>query len=268
MNLINNDVMYFKDVILDTLPANFNCLQSLDLSDSHIAQIGDGLVVNGDLIISNAPLEGLPARLVVTQDLIMLDHVLPIPLDALIGGKIIVPEGEINPAIPASHIIHCDDGTDVIYRYVTIVKHEDHRPDDYDYPEILYYPHINPAKLGAARYIENNVTYTLSCMSANDGIDKVNWKRAEVAGLYTLTGLDVDEPRSVAELSKIYQICTGACVSGIKTFIEIMKVDPASTYTLRELYHMVQHYHRDRSVSKKIFLEFFAPQCIEKKKEG
>ena len=100
MNLIDNDIMYFKDVILDTLPANFNCLQSLDLSDSHIVQIGDGLVVNGDLIIGNAPLEMLPARLVVTQDLIMLDHVLPVPLDTLIGGKIIVPEGikKINQA--------------------------------------------------------------------------------------------------------------------------------------------------------------------------
>ena len=96
-NLIENKVMYLKDIYLPSLPNNFKTEYSLDCNDSELTFLPDGLEVGGDLIIGNAYIEDLPEDLIVCGNLIMLYRTLLIPESAIIGGKIITKNGNIIP---------------------------------------------------------------------------------------------------------------------------------------------------------------------------
>lgn len=258
--LIKDGVMYLKNIFLSALPENFKTEHSLDCTDCDLTFLPDGLEVEGDLILGNAYIEELPNRLIVWGNVYMQERELLIPEDAVIGGKVFTPKLIFQPPAPKGHYIETDDGIGIIYRNVKILTQEDVIADDFYYPELRWYKNISPtAEYNAVSYTENGKTYTFSCGGAKDAKYKVDWHRAILKGINNYIDYDIDEPRTVAELKEIYQVCTGACETGIKRFFAEFNIDMNKKYTIREARRMVMHLPFPGGSAKKVFLEFFDP---------
>lgn len=266
---VQNGIMYLKNAFVPYLPENFKTEYSLDCTDSELTFLPNGLEVGGDLIIGNAYIEELPERLIVGGNINMIQKELPLPKDAIVGGKIITPFSEYIPPHPEGHYIKTDDGIEVLYRNVKILTQEDIIADDFYYPELRYYKNLNPSmNIAAVQYTENGQTYTFSCTGVKDAKSKVDWHRAKLKGIDKYESYDIDELRSVTELKSIYQTCTGACETGVKRFLEEFKIDMNKKYTIRELRRMVMHLPFPGGSSKMVFLEYFNPNKKDIKEEA
>lgn len=258
--LIQNGTMYLKNIMLPYLSENFKTEYSIDCTDSDLTFLPDGLEVGGDLIIGNAYIEELPKGLIVGGNIIMLEKELKLPQDAIVGGKVITPTNEYYPSFPVGHYIKTDDGFDIIYRKVRILTPEDIIADDFYYPELRYYKSLNPkTSISAVQYTENGQTYTFSCQGVKDAKSKVDWHRAKIKGIDQYKDYNIDELRTVAELKEIYQVCTGACESGVRRFLKEFNIDLEKKYTIRELRRMVMHLPFPGGSAKMVFLEYFNP---------
>lgn len=264
-NIIRDNTMYLEDVILSSLPENFKCRYSLDCNNSSITQLPNGLEVCGDLIIGNAYIEDLPSGLIVFGDIHMEEKDIPLPKDALVGGQVYDKNGVYTPVLHTDHYIKADDGKGIFYKKSETIISESDLPLDYYYPKILFYKNLNPKEnIHIVEYTENGITYRLSCDSLSDGVNKVNWNRAKINGIDRFKDYDIDEPRTVEELKQIYQVCTGACESGIVDFMQKYNIDKNKLYSIRQLRFMVMNMKITAGRSKSVFLEYFDP----KKKEA
>lgn len=267
--IVQDNIMYLKNIVLSSLPENFKTEYSLDCTDSDLTYLPDGLEVGGDLILGNSYIEELPARLIVGGNIIMKENELPLPKDVIVGGLVITPTIDYCPPYPEGHFIETDDGHKIIYRNVKILAQEDIITDDFYYPQLRYYKHLNPDEVyNAVQYTENGKTYTFSCTGVRDAKSKVDWHRAKLKGIDNYANYDIDEPRSVAELKEIYQVCTGACETGIKRFFEEFKIDMNKKYTIREVRRMVMHLPFPGGSSKMVFLEYFNPNKKNNKEKA
>lgn len=252
-SIFSNGTLSFKGVAISTLPTNFSTPYSLDLNDSLIETLPEGLFVRGDLIIGNAKIESLPNGLYIGKNLIMLDKELAIPNDIIIGGKIVTKNNIIEPPFQKEHMIITDDNKKVVFQNTRTIKAT--MINDYYFPEVIFYNGID-LKQNAVQFTEEGNTHTLFCENEHDGLRRINWKRAEVMGLYSFSNYDIDEYRTVDELEKIYFTCTGACKKGIESFKKDKNINKDSLYTIRQLGEMVKNYD-DGQLSKEVFLEFF-----------
>lgn len=265
-NLIENGVMYLKNIYLPSLPKNFKTEHSLDCSDADITFLPDGLEVGGDLIIGNSYIEELPENLIVYGSLIMLNKVLDIPNSAIIGENIITKNGKVIPNnTNKNHYVVTITGEKVLFKNSKILLRENFLPNDFYFPELIFYKNISANKKDAVSYLENGQEFVLACKGTKDALYQVQLHRAKMAGIDDYKDYDIDEPRTVKELTEIYQVCTGACESGVKRFYEEFNVDLNKKYTIREVRKMVLKVPFFAS-GKRIFLDFFDPE--KKNKES
>lgn len=253
--LVDNNVMSLKGVLLKELPENFRATGSLDLTGSLIEKLPDNTLIYDDLIIGDSKLEKLPSGLKIGGNLIMADKTLPIPADIVIGGNIINNGTIIEPPFKPDNMIFTTNNQRVSFRNKKIVYSENYITEDYFYPEVSYYFGINPNK-SAIEFTEDGKTYIFSCSSPREGFEKIDWQRAENFGIHKYQDYNVDEFRTVEELKEIYQTCTGACESGIVKFKKLLNIDDNSLYTIRQLGDMVSKLDWVRG-SVVIFFKFF-----------
>ena len=71
------------------------------------------------------------------------------------------------------------------------------------------------------------------CKTAREGISDIAFKKANDRGADQFKGLDIDAPRTVAELCTMYRIITGACRAGTEAFVASVR-DLKETYSIRE----------------------------------
>lgn len=267
--IVQDGVMYLKNIILFSLPDNFKTEYSLDCSDSDITCLPEGLEVGGNLILGNSRIEDLPARLVVGGDVIMKERELLLPKDAIVGGTVVTPNNCYTPPLPEGHYVITDTGITVIYKNVKFIVPEEVIEDDFYYPQLRYYKNINLDQIyNAVQYTEHGFTYTFSCTTMKDAKYQVDWHRGMLNGMGNYTFYNIDEPRPVSELIEIYEVCTGACRSGIDRFLKECNIDLNKMYTIREVRNMVLHLPFFGGTSKYIFLDFFAPESGRVKEEA
>jgi hypothetical protein len=269
VKIVKDGVMYLKNIFTNFLPDGFKTEYSLDCTDSDLTCLPDGLEVKGDLILGNAYIEDLPSNLTVGGNIIMLEKTLVVPSDAIIGGAIITSEGSFTPPLPEGHYIIADSGEVVIYSRMKKIAQENNVINDFYYPEVRFYKNIFPeGEFDAVQYTEDGNTYTLICKGIRDAKYQVDWHRAKRNGIDKYADYDIDEPRTVEELKEIYTTCTGACVSGINSFLTDMEIDVNKKYSIRETRKFVLHYAHARDKSKLVFLEYFDPSKKDIKEEA
>lgn len=262
--IVQDGVMYLKNILLKSLPENFKVDSSLDCTDCDLTYLPDGLEVKGDLILGNAYIDELPARLVIGGNLVMMERILAVPSDAIIGGVIVTSFGVSPPALPEGHHIHTDDGNIIIYNQIKILTQEEIVANDFYYPELKFFKNLYPdSTMHAVQYTENDKTYTFTCSGIKDAKLKVDWNRAKLNGIYNYDNYNINEPRTVLELKKIYQVCTGACETGVQRFLKEFNIDMEKLYTIRELRRMVMRLPFPGGSSKMVFLEYFNPQYFD-----
>ena len=259
--ILNDNTLYLKDIIINSLPEGFSTSHSLDCSNSTLTSLPIGLEVGGDLILTESKITALPARLVVGNNVITDANSIFIPSDALIGGKITTAGGQQIPPFQFKHWIESDDGVGIYYKKTVMVMREDIILDDFYYPEVVFYQNICPtSNIHIVSYTENDKTYKLVCSGIVDAKEVVDWHRASLKGIDKYKDYNIDELRTVDELKEIYFVCTGTCNSGIKDFLEVFHIDETKKYTIRQVREMILRLPFKARSAKNVFIDFFEPK--------
>lgn len=257
--VFKNNTLYLKDIIINKLPDGFRINGSLNCLDCELSVLPKGLNVTEDLIIDTKYIKELPKEMIIGRNIIMEPNIIPIPNDALIGGKIISSNKTYVPPLPKNHYIILDSTLEpIIYKKCYIISKENFVPNDYYLPEIKFYKNINKDKTSAVEYREKGITYILPATNPKDAKYQVDLHRAKINGIDKYINYDIYEPRKVSELKQIYQICTSACETGIKKFLIDFNIDENKKYTLFEVTEMLKTLpSTSDNTANKIFINFF-----------
>lgn len=134
--IIGNDLEAFSSNI-EMLPRNVRIGGNICLGDcKNLKSLPDGLIVNGDLDLSESGLTELPDRLIVGGNIdIRSTSIQELPDNLIVGGKIMMDENQVNASnvkaeLPADlpHLIWKDSGYMYVKNklYKVIEQHDDY----------------------------------------------------------------------------------------------------------------------------------------------
>jgi len=193
----------------------------LDLSNTQITSLPEGLTVGGSLDLSDTPISSLPEGLIV-------------------GGYLDLSNTQIKV-----HKLKCGDYVPGKYLYADgILTHVKRRMEHSGY--IFYQGRI------PGQNIVSDGIYYAHCDKWEDGISDICFKKAEDRGLEQYRNLTLDSVLSEEEMISMYRIITGACQAGTERFVNSLKQRKA-TYTVREAIKLT-----DGQYNSKIFQNFFS----------
>lgn len=255
---MNEKILKLEGVLLDRLPNNYYCKTSLDCTNCLFQELPNGLTVKGDLILGDN-IKSLPAVLTIYNNLILktndFENLFSKNNNILIGGYIITPTGKIDPPLQNETYLYTDDNELCIYNKKMVF-------DNFTFPTMYYFQSMSKDRKSAIQYTDdkNQKLITFSCENVKDGLSKVYWHKARENNIDKYKNYDVNILRSVAELKKIFQDCTGACDKGCENFIKDCKIDKKKKYSIEDLRQMLLNFKIikwDHSPSL-VFIEFFS----------
>ena len=196
---------------------------SLDLSDTPITSLPDGLTVGGWLDLSGAQITALP--------------------DGLTVGGIIFSNGRLtNPT--AYHELRNGDYVDGKYLFCDgILTHVKRKKQIGNY---TYY--IGRIKGKNVIYDGENYAH---CKSLRGGINDLEFKRAKERGAEQYEGYKLDTVVTYEGAITMYRIITGACKAGTEQFISSLR-EVKDKYTVREIVDITKGQYR-----AEVFRAFF-----------
>lgn len=183
---------------------------NLDLHDSDITSLPDGLTVGGSLYLNGcAGLTSLPNGLTV-------------------GGRL-YRNGTNIPVSAAKKIKHLHDGDYVEGQHLFadgILTH------------IKTVRKLGKYTLFVGKIPGRNVVYDgahyAHCSNLRKGIADLLFKAVEDRGADQYKGLALDTEVSIDEAKTMYRVITGACWQGTENFVKSLKA-PKAKYTIREM---------------------------------
>ena len=216
---------------------------SLDLSDTPITSLPDGLTVGGSLVLSGTPIKSLPDGLTVGGSLDLCGTPITSLPDGLTVGGIIFSNGRLtNPT--AYHELRNGDYVEGKYLFCDgILTHVKRKKQIGNY---TYY--IGRIKGKNVIYDGENYAH---CKSLKDGINDLEFKQAKERGAEQYKGYKLDTVVTYEDAITMYRIITGACKAGTEQFISSLR-EVKDKYTVREIIDITKGQYR-----AEVFRAFF-----------
>ena len=197
--------------------------------------------MGGDLDLRNTPIVELPEGLTVGGSLNLRGtQIVELPDGLIIGGDIFGFRG------CTSHIKRLENGDFVPERYLYadgILTHVKRKKNFQNYDYFI-------GKI-PGRNVLSDGTYYVHCGSIRDGIRDLAFKRAKNRGADQFRDIGLDDVIPTDDMVAMYRVITGACQQGTEHFLQSLGRLKES-YTVREAIALTEgQYGADR------FREFF-----------
>ena len=239
----NNGSLDLSDTQITSLPDGLTVGGWLDLSDTPITSLPDGLTVGGSLYLSGTQITSLPDGLTVGGSLYLSNTpITSLPDSLKIGGKIVGFRDR--KAILSLHKLHDGDYVPGKYLYADgILTHVKNRRKSGAY---TYY--LGKIK---GRNVVSDGTYWAHCRTLREGVADLLYKHAADRGAKQYRHLTLDSVLPFDEAVTMYRVITGACQAGTQQFIERLP-ELKEAYSVREMVELTRgQYGADK------FAEFF-----------
>ena len=183
---------------------------SLDLSDSEILNLPQGLKIEGDLIIGNANITSLPEDIIIAGDLILNDNDIYIPNTVLIGGVVKTPVEQFKFASEANYNCIIIDETQERFFYkkkIHLYTYVNDTQTGYFFPTVVIYQNFNKndSRAAVSYKDQNNKQYVMYCpQNFKQAVYQVSLHMAKIRGCDKYQNYDIYQKRSVDELIEIY----------------------------------------------------------------
>ena len=221
LNLMNTPIT--------SLPEGLTVGGDLDLSNTPITSLPKGLTVGGYLYLSNTPITSLPEGLTVGGYLYLSNTpITSLPEGLTVGGGILLNE---NLAAKTKEL-----------NYMKL-KNGDYVPGKYLFADNILTHVKREKKIGRYKYyigkIKNqNVIsdgkYYAHCRTFREGIKDLEFKRAKERGAEQYKKLSLDSVMNPDEAITMYRIITGACAAGTEHFVKSLG-KLKDSYTVSEI---------------------------------
>ena len=236
---------------------------SLDLSDTPITSLPDGLTVGGSLVLGGTPIKSLPEGLTVGGALYLsgtpikslpegltvggwLDlsctQIKSLPDGLTVGGIILSNARLTNPT--AYHELRNGDYVEGKYLFCDgMLTHVKRKKQIGNY---TYY--IGRIKGKNVIYDGENYAH---CKGLKGGINDLEFKRAKERGAEQYEGYKLDTVVTYDDAITMYRIITGACKAGTEQFISSLR-EVKDKYTVLEIIDITKGQYR-----AEVFRAFF-----------
>ena len=217
---------------------------NLDLRNSRVTSLPDGLKVPGNLMLNHTPITSLPDNLTVGDSLYLSGtKITSLPDNLTIGGQIISYYDQIKNL---DHYTHLQNGDYVEGEYLFADEILTHVKRAKKIGEYTFYVGKIPSK-----NVAFDGEYYAHCKTFSDGVRDIEFKRASDRGSDQYRSLTLDSEVSKDEAITMYRVITGACQQGTDSFVNSLR-DTKDRYTVREIISITQGRYGSRT-----FAEFF-----------
>lgn len=268
---MSEKVLSLGNVVLQKLPQRFSFPGTLDLTDSLITELPEGLFIQEDLIIGNAPIHFLPKDSIIGGNIYINssadrekreDPTCPVfscDSSAIVGGLIYINNQIQAPFYSKkNNYILLDNGRRFYYKSKIHFKHNDRNNPAFDRTPFDIYYGYSSKKMAVKWTSKDGLLYAKECSDRKEARYFVNYQDAIDRGMLKFLGYDIDKPRTVEELKHIFSVCTRPCDEGVENFLKICQIDPMQLYTLRELGNFIQVFNQQYPfAAADVFLKFF-----------
>ena len=257
----------------------------LDLSDTQITSLPEGLTVGGSLDLRGTQITSLPKGLTVGGSLYLSGtQITSLPDGLTVGGWLDLSGTQIT-SLPEGLTVGCSldlSGTQITslpkgltvggslylrgtqienFNKVKILTNGDYVPGRYLYADNIlahvrgrktvngYVVYIGRIK---GRNVVSDGEYYAHCDKLSDGIADIAFKRADKRGAEQYKGMSLDTVLTVDEAVTMYRVITGACRQGSAAFVASLGDSLKEKYTIREAIELTKgQFNSER------FAEFF-----------
>ena len=237
----NNGNLNLRNSSIESLPEGLNVGGNLDLGFTKIKSLPEGLIVGGNLEIYATRIKSLPKGLCV-------------------GGSLYIGHNEIK-SLPEGLKV----GGELWHEYFRLSDDQRLREGDYVPNEYIYCDGIltfikNAHQIGKYTYYrghfsDKNViydgTYYTHCKDLKSGIAGLDFKHAKGRGADQYKDLTINSVVSKDQAINMYRVITGACQSSTENFINNLK-EVKESYTIQEIIDLTRGQYGSR-----LFEEFF-----------
>ena len=257
----NNGSLDLSDTQITSLPDGLTVGGSLYLSGTQITSLPDGLTVGGSLDLSGTPITSLPDGLTVGESLYLRGtQITSLPDGLTVGGWLNLSGTQIT-SLPDNFKI---GGKIVGFRKAILSLHKlhdgDYVPEKYIYADGILTHVKSCKKSGDYTYYIGKIkgqnvvydgTYYAHCRTLRDGIADLLYKHANDRGAEQYRHLTLESILPRDDAVTMYRVITGACQAGTKQFLESLP-ELKEAYSVREMVEMTKgQYGADK------FAEFF-----------
>ncbi len=215
----------------------------LDLRDTPITALPEGLAVGGYLDLSGTQITALPEGLTVGGSLdLRRTPITALPEELKVGSYIFSNNPNIKKLL--KHVLKDGDYVPGKYLYADgILTHVKNRRKSGAY---TYY--LGKIK---GRNVVSDGTYWAHCRTLREGVADLLYKHAADRGAEQYRHLTLDSVLPFDEAVTMYRVITGACQAGTQQFIERLP-ELKEAYSVREMIELTRgQYGADK------FAEFF-----------
>lgn len=220
---------------------------NLDLSNTKIQALPEGLEVKGWLNLCYTPIQTLPEHLTVGGWLNLSNTPIQVLPESLkVGGYIYLENTKLSSS--QAEINH----------KVKKLRNGDYKEKDYLYCDGFLTLIRKTQKLGEytvyigkipGRNVVSDGKHFAHCDKIRDGIADILYKEASDRGAEQYRGCQLDEPHTVKELMTMYRVITGACRQGTEQFVK--SLGPLKdTYTISEVIQLTKGQYGAESFQK------------------
>ena len=242
--------LYLRGTPITSLPEGLTCGGYLDLSNTPITSLPEGLTCGGDLDLSNTPIKALPEGLTCGGDLYLSNTPITSLPEGLTCGGILYLRGTPIKASDVKRVRRLKDGDYVAGKYIYCDGILTHIAKTRKAGDYTLY--IGKIK---GRNVVSDGTLYAHCKTLRDGIADIAFKRAAERGADQYKGIDMDTPIPLEEAKTMYRIITGACRAGTEQFAQSLGDKLQGTYTVREMIRVTKgQYNAEK------FAEFFGEE--------
>ena len=242
--------LYLSNTPITSLPEGLTCGGYLDLSNTPITSLPEGLTCGGDLDLSNTPIKALPEGLTCGGDLYLSNTPITSLPEGLTCGGILYLRGTPIKASDVKRVRRLKDGDYVAGKYIYCDGILTHIAKTRKAGDYTLY--IGKIK---GRNVVSDGTLYAHCKTLRDGIADIAFKRAAERGADQYKGIDMDTPIPLEEAKTMYRIITGACRAGTEQFAQSLGDKLQGTYTVREMIRVTKgQYNAEK------FAEFFGEE--------
>ena len=240
------DSLDLRNTPITALPEGLTVGDWLDLSGTGITALPKGLTVGGSLYLYNAPITALPEGLTVGGGLDLRNTpITALPKGLTVGGWLDL-RGTGITALPEGLTV--GGGLDLRNTPITTpanykkLKNGMYVPGKYLYADNIL-THVKNArekdgytfyegKIPGRNVVFDGKNYA-HCKTFREGLEDLAFKSAETRGAEQYENLTLDSELPLEEAKTMYRVITGACRAGTENFLST--ITPKEKYTVREI---------------------------------
>ena len=259
----NGGYLDLRNTQITELPEGLTVGGSLYLSGTQITELPEGLTVGGSLYLSGTQITELPEGLTVGGWLDLRNtQITELPEGLTVGGDLYLSGTQITElpeGLTVGGYLYLSN-TQIKQRKCKRLKNGDYVPGKYLYADNIL-THIKKKKtvgeytLFIGKIPGQNVVFDgenyAHCRTLREGIADLLFKSAKDRGVDQYLGISLDDSFTVEELKTMYRVITGACKAGTESFVSSLR-NLKEKYTIREAIEMT-----DGQYNAEKFKEFF-----------